>query len=99
MSSSDELQQRITELEAENARLKRAAPNRPVEYSAVEDIVEGFPGLRFSGPDRKKDFFLGQNKLRIVKACWHRVEEFLRKHEGSRHQSQRSSQIGEIDQI
>jgi hypothetical protein len=83
MSSSDELQQRIAQLEAENARLRQAASKRPVEYSAVEDVVEGFPGLRFSGPDRKKEFFLGHNKLRIVKACWHRVEEFLRKHQSS----------------
>jgi hypothetical protein len=83
MSSSDELQQRIAQLEAENARLKRSASVRPAEYSVAEDLVGGMPGLRFSGPDRKKDFFLGINKLRIVRACWHRVEEFLRKHQSS----------------
>jgi hypothetical protein len=83
MSTSEELQKRIEQLEAENIRLKRSTSSRPLEYSANEDVVEGFPGLRFSGPDRKKDFFLGHNKLRIVKACWHRVEEFLRKHENA----------------
>jgi len=87
MNTAEELQKRIAELEAENSRL-RSPKKRPPEFSVHEDSYNGAPVLRFEGPTRTRPFSLGLNKLRAIRACWHKVEEFLHKHENTRRVSQ-----------
>ena len=78
MPSESELQKRIRELEAENARLKSKS-SQVVEYKAREDSYEGHPILVFERQSGRS-FSLGLSKLQAVRACWHTVEEFLRRH-------------------
>jgi hypothetical protein len=95
MDNSRELHQRIARLEAENARL-RAPKKRPAEFSAHEDSYNGAPVLRFEGPTRTRPFSVGLSKLRAIKACWHIVDEFLRKYENT---SRGTSCSGDDDSI
>lgn len=80
MPNETELETRIQQLEAENARLK-SGKARPVEYAAREDMYEGHPVLVFEGPLMRRSFTVGVSKLKTIKACWHRVDEFLAKHD------------------
>jgi len=72
------LEKRVRELEEENARL-RANRAKGGEYSAREDTYNGSPVLVFERPSGKS-FSLGSSKLTAIRICWHKVEEFLRKH-------------------
>jgi hypothetical protein len=78
MSDESELKRRIRELEEENARL-RSSNSRAVEYIAWEDTYEGHPILVFERPNGKS-FKLGLGKLQAIRACFHKVEEFLHRH-------------------
>lgn len=78
MPEENELERRIRELEAENARL-RTGDSRVREYTAREDSYEGHPILVFERPNGRP-FKLGVSKLQAIRACWHKVEEFLRRH-------------------
>lgn len=78
MSDESELERRIRELEAENARLK-SNNSRTGEYTAREDTYKGHPILVFERPNGRS-FKLGLAKLQAIRACWHKVEEFLRRH-------------------
>lgn len=78
MPEETDLERRIRELEAENSRLKSNNP-RVGEYTAREDIYEGHPIIVFERPNGRS-FRLGLAKLRAIRACWHKVEEFLHRH-------------------
>lgn len=78
MPDESELERRIRELEAENTRLKSKAP-RAGEYTAREDDYQGTPMLVFERPSGKP-FKLGVSKLQAIRACFHKVEEFLHRH-------------------
>ena len=78
MPNESELERRIRELEEENSRLKSKA-SRAGEYTAREDNYQGIPMLVFERPSGKP-FKLGVSKLQAIRACFHKVEEFLRRH-------------------
>lgn len=78
MPDETELERRIRELEEENARL-RSRNSRAGEYTAREDDYQGTPVLVFERPSGKP-FKLGVSKLQAIRACFHKVEEFLRRH-------------------
>lgn len=75
MHDESNLERRIRELEEENARLKSRSP-RATEYTAREDNYQGTPVLVFERPSGKS-FKLGVSKLQAIRACWHKVDEFL----------------------
>jgi hypothetical protein len=75
-------QQEIERLKAQIERLQ-AGKQRPSEYSVREDTYKGHPILVFEGPSLRKPFTVGLGKLRAIKACWHRVQEFLDKNKSS----------------
>lgn len=78
MPEESELEKKIRELQAENARLK-ANGGKIVEYSAREDSYKGSPILVFERPTGRP-FSLGAAKLTAISKCWHKVEAFLKKH-------------------
>ena len=78
MSDESELKRRIRELESENSRL-RSRSSRAGEYTVREDDYQGAPVLVFERPIGKP-FKLGVSKLQAVRTCFHKVEEFLRRH-------------------
>jgi hypothetical protein len=78
MADESELKRQIRELQAEIARLK-SSNSQPVEYNAWEDTYQGHPVLVFQRPNGKS-FRLGLSKLQAIRACYHKVEEFLHRH-------------------
>ncbi len=71
-----EMLNRLHELEAENARLRRAAPTAAPKVTESE--YKGHPTLTFEGAFRP--FSLGLKKLQVIQAVWPDVEEFLARH-------------------
>jgi hypothetical protein len=69
-------QEEIERLKAQIERLQ-SGKKRASEFSVREDTYKGHPILVFDGPSLIKPFTVGIGKLRAIKACWHRVEEFL----------------------
>ena len=76
MNENEKLQNRLRELERENARLRKKSGDQKI--TAREDDYKGHPILTFEGPFRA--FSLGLKKLRAVIACPDQVKAFLNKH-------------------
>jgi hypothetical protein len=71
-------QQEIERLKAQIERLQ-SGKKRASEFSVREDTYKGYSILVFEGPSLIKPFTVGVGKLQAIRACWHRVEEFLDK--------------------
>ena len=79
MPNESDLERQVRELKEENARL-RAMPKRGItEPSVREEEYKGHAILVFERPTGRP-FSLGVSKLATIRACWHKVEEFLQRH-------------------